>query len=147
MLSRSFPRFLHQAGLLIAAAAISAVVHLSPLAIVLVMAGGFVIVVLTEWFVTREVVERPAKPTASEAGDADLRPMPRRRPAEPARPKTAPRLRPPGLDARVVGRDVARDEELSFLLLYLREFADLGGDLSEEFDGFVRESFSDLIAL
>ena len=44
------------------------------------------------------------------------------------------------------GRDPARDEELSFLLLYLREFADLGGDLSEEFDVFVRESFTDLLA-
>ncbi len=46
---------------------------------------------------------------------------------------------------RIAGRDVARDEEISFLLLYLREFADMGGDLNEEFDSFVRESFPDLI--
>jgi hypothetical protein len=45
----------------------------------------------------------------------------------------------------LAGRDPARDEEVSFLLLYLREFADIGGDLNEEFDGFVRESFPDLL--
>jgi hypothetical protein len=47
---------------------------------------------------------------------------------------------------QVAGRDPARDEELSFLLLYLREFADVAGDLSEDFDPFVRASFADLIA-
>ena len=46
---------------------------------------------------------------------------------------------------RIAGRDPARDEELSFLLLYLREFGDVGGDLSEDFDPFVRESFPDLL--
>ena len=45
----------------------------------------------------------------------------------------------------IAGADAARDEELSFLLLYLREFADVAGDLSEDFDPFVRESFPDLI--
>jgi hypothetical protein len=45
----------------------------------------------------------------------------------------------------IAGKDAARDEEISFLLLYLREFADIGGDLSEEFDTFVRESFPDLL--
>ena len=48
--------------------------------------------------------------------------------------------------AREIARtDPACDEEISFLLLYLREFADIGGDLSEEFDTFVRESFPDLL--
>jgi hypothetical protein len=45
------------------------------------------------------------------------------------------------------GSDPERDEELSFLLVYLREFADVSGDLPEDFDSFVRESFHDLIAL
>jgi hypothetical protein len=45
----------------------------------------------------------------------------------------------------IAGKDAARDEEISFLLLYLREFADMGGDLSEEFDTFVRESFPDIL--
>ena len=42
--------------------------------------------------------------------------------------------------------DPARHEEFTFLLLYLRELADVAGDLSEEFDGFVRESFPELVA-
>lgn len=42
--------------------------------------------------------------------------------------------------------DPARQEELMFLLLYLREFADVAGDLTEEFDSFVRESFPELVA-
>ncbi len=45
----------------------------------------------------------------------------------------------------IAGSDPARDEELSFLLLHLRELADVSGELSEDFDGFVRGSFPDLI--
>lgn len=45
----------------------------------------------------------------------------------------------------IAGPDPMRDEELTFLLLYLRDFADISGDLSEDFDPFVRESFSELI--
>ena len=79
-------------------------------------------------------------------------------PPAPVAPPPAP-VAPPVIERRswnvfdlqnrarqIAGRDAARDEELSFLLLYLREFADVGGDLSEEFDAFVRESFGDLIA-
>jgi hypothetical protein len=33
-----------------------------------------------------------------------------------------------------------------FLLLYLRELADVAGDLTEEFDGFVRDSFLEPVA-
>ena len=42
--------------------------------------------------------------------------------------------------------DPARHEEFTFLLLYLRELADGAGDLTEEFDGFVRGSFPELVA-
>jgi hypothetical protein len=43
------------------------------------------------------------------------------------------------------GRDVAKDEEWHFLLVYLREFADPDGNLPSDFDGLVRESFSELL--
>lgn len=43
------------------------------------------------------------------------------------------------------GVDPARDEERTFLLLYLREFADASGLLPVDFDGLVRESFGDLV--
>jgi hypothetical protein len=43
------------------------------------------------------------------------------------------------------GDDVARDEERTFLLMYLREFANSEGVLPEDFDGIVRESFGDVL--
>jgi hypothetical protein len=44
------------------------------------------------------------------------------------------------------GSDAVRDEERSFLLMYLREFADADGLLPVDFDGLVRDSFGDLLA-
>jgi hypothetical protein len=43
------------------------------------------------------------------------------------------------------GSDAARDEERSFLLMYLREFADADGVLPTSFDAIVRESFGDVL--
>jgi len=43
------------------------------------------------------------------------------------------------------GADAARDEERTFLLLYLRDYADAGGELPLDFDGLVRDSFGDLV--
>jgi hypothetical protein len=43
------------------------------------------------------------------------------------------------------GADVARDEERSFLLMYLREFASPDGLLPADFDSVVRESFGDAL--
>lgn len=45
----------------------------------------------------------------------------------------------------VAGADAARDEERSFLLMYLREFADPDGMLPVTFDSLVRERFGDLL--
>ncbi len=44
------------------------------------------------------------------------------------------------------GEDSARDEERSFLLVYLRDFASPDGLLPTDFDSLVRESFGDLLA-
>jgi hypothetical protein len=43
------------------------------------------------------------------------------------------------------GADAIRDEERSFLLMYLREFADADGVLPTSFDGVVREAFGDAL--
>jgi hypothetical protein len=43
------------------------------------------------------------------------------------------------------GGDPAYDEELDFLLLELRQFANADGQLPVEFDPVVRESFGDLV--
>ena len=45
----------------------------------------------------------------------------------------------------IAGADAARDEERSFLLMYLREFADPDGMLPVTFDPLVRETFGDLL--
>ena len=42
--------------------------------------------------------------------------------------------------------DVARQEEWSYLLVYLRDFASPEGTLSADFDALVRESFGELLA-
>jgi hypothetical protein len=44
-----------------------------------------------------------------------------------------------------VGGDAERDEERTFLLMYLREFAGPDGLLPVDFDGLVRDSFGDLV--
>ncbi len=49
------------------------------------------------------------------------------------------------LAREVGGSDTARDEERSYLLMYLREFADADGVLPVPFDGIVRESFADVL--
>jgi outer membrane biosynthesis protein TonB len=43
------------------------------------------------------------------------------------------------------GEDAARDQELAFLLLELRQFADADGRLSTTFDPVIRESFGELL--
>jgi hypothetical protein len=43
------------------------------------------------------------------------------------------------------GDDLERDEERTFLLMYLREFAGPDGLLPVDFDGLVRDSFGDLV--
>ena len=43
------------------------------------------------------------------------------------------------------GDDVGRDEERTFLLMYLREFANPDGVLAADFDSVVRESFGDVL--
>ena len=43
------------------------------------------------------------------------------------------------------GRDLGRDQELAFLLLELRQFANADGQLPVSFDAVVRESFGELL--
>ena len=45
------------------------------------------------------------------------------------------------------GHNPDRDDEIGYLLLYLRDFADASGDLSTDSDPFVRESVPELVAL
>src|SRR5579864_3931644 len=49
------------------------------------------------------------------------------------------------LTREAAGTDAIVDEERSFLLLYLREFAGPDGELPVDFDGLVRDSFGPLV--
>ena len=46
----------------------------------------------------------------------------------------------------VAGSNRDRDDEIGFLLLYLRDYADASGDLSTDFDAFVLESMPELVS-
>jgi hypothetical protein len=51
------------------------------------------------------------------------------------------------LTREAAGTDVVLDEERTFLLMYLREFAGPDGSLSVDFDGLVRDSFGELVGV
>jgi len=102
---------------------------------------------------------RPAPAAAVAAPAGPVRPAPTWPSASRPKAPTPPPPSPPVVQRRrwnifdlqnrasgIATTDPVRQEELMFLLLYLREFADVAGDLSEEFDGFVRESFPELVA-
>jgi hypothetical protein len=96
-------------------------------------------------------------------------PEPEREPEPPPEPEPEPEPEPPPAAEPVVplpvgaeprgwnlwelervtreaaGADAARDEERSFLLMYLREFADPDGMLPVTFDQLVRETFGDVL--
>jgi hypothetical protein len=110
-------------------------------------------------------LEPVPEPLPSTPRVAVVSPLPEPEP-EPAEPEIEPppQAQPVFLDARRVdgprewnlwdlerlarersGDDVARDEERSYLLVYLREFAGPDGRLPADFDGVVRESFGDVL--
>jgi len=105
------------------------------------------------------VAKAPARPRPS---PAPSKPAPAPAPPEPE-PEPAPvgarvvRLGAPAvprawnlwdlerLSREHAGDDAARDEERTFLLMYLREFAGPDGLLPVDFDGLVRDSFGELV--
>ena len=201
------PRFLIEAGFIIAVALIAGLQRLGTLWIVAVMAAAWLIVAVVEITVSRRRVKERAtqRPDAWEPiPEADAEPIvirrdpaPRTEPApspvpaaetQETKPVAVPRIvavptPPPEPEpepvavaetepepARVVAftpandgprewnlweleraarehatGDIARDEERSYLLMYLREFAGPDGVLPVDFDGLVRDAFGDML--
>ena len=97
--------------------------------------------------------------------DLEPEPEPERRPPEPEAPEPQPaaaEVVPIGIGAaprqwnlwdlerltrEAAGSDAVLDEERTFLLLYLREFAGPDGELPVDFDGLVRDSFGKLVGV
>ena len=200
------PRFLIEAGFIIAVAVIAGVERLGTLWIVAVMAAAWLIVAAVEITISRrrakeraapsramwepvtteppsppvvhrepppppEVKPEPVAPRRSEEPKPEPKP-PRIAsvPALPPEPKAEPESEPAPEPSRVVAftpandvprewnlweldrvarahatGDVARDEERSYLLMYLREFAGPDGVLPADFDGLVRDAFGDVL--
>jgi hypothetical protein len=198
------PRFLIEAGFIIAVAVLAGIERLGTAWIVAVMAGAWLIVAAVEIAVSRRRGRMVPRPFASEAAleptpapvvarpaplesraerpltslpSQEARPEPEPEPPrivavpppEPE-PEPAPEPEPEPEPDRVVaflplsedprewnlweleraarrhaGGDIARDEERSYLLIYLREFAGADGILPADFDGLVRDAFGDLL--
>src|SRR5918912_8970 len=148
------PRFLIEAGFLIAVAIVAGIARFETLTIVLVMAGAWFLVAVAEWVAARVRRARLAEPVAA---------VPVAQPPPPAEPGGGqPQPQVVSITSRVgprewnlwdleriardtAGNDVARDEERSYILMYLRDFADADGILPADFDGVVRESFGDVL--
>jgi hypothetical protein len=104
-----------------------------------------------------ESAPAPAPPVLQSVPDPEPDPEPELEPPPPApEPRTVVPLVPSAprqwnlwelerLTREHVGQDEVRDEERSFLLMYLRDFAGPDGLLPVDFDGLVRDSFGDLV--
>jgi hypothetical protein len=87
-----------------------------------------------------EAVREP-EPAAEQASEGEPEPEP-----EPVPVDSAPWSWNVWNLERVVRERASENEELQFLLLYLRDYASPSGMLPPDFDGLVRESFGDLLA-
>lgn len=191
------PRFLIEAGFIIAVAVVAGIEHLGTWSIIGIVAAAWLVVAAVELvlWARQPAVKRPApqRPVRAEAAERPFQPSVETwspppvaavpsaadRPVEAESPRIAvvpsteerePEPQPePEPEPRVaylpvsaeprewnlwelervtrehVSEDVARNEELAYLLMYLREFAGPDGNLPADFDGLVRDAFGDLV--
>jgi hypothetical protein len=161
---KPWPRFGVWAVLLILIATTTAIAHLDPWVILAVMAAAWLLVSVVDLLVGRRLAPAPApeatsptEPAASPASEQHVRVIrpepelvvePEPEPVAMITPRQPQEWNLWTLEklARERAADPARDEELAFLLMYLRDFANPDGVLPRNFDSLVRESFGDLIA-
>ena len=154
-------RFLIEAGFIITVAVIAGIEGLSTWWIIAVVAGALIIVAIVEIVVWgRHAAAR--QPQAVEPLEADAsafvapptvqmreQPEPEPEPVTFVGANDGPRewnlweleraVRDNATD------DLVRNEERSYLLMYLREFAGPDGILPTDFDGLVRDAFGDVL--
>jgi hypothetical protein len=155
-------RFLVEAALIADVATIAWYEDLSTAGIVAATAGAWLVVALAEWLLSRRARERAV--ATDVPPPAPVVPLPAPEPGPEPEPEPPPGAAEPAVTLptgaeprewnlweleRVVreaaGADAARDEERSFLLMYLREFADADGLLPVTFDPLVREAIGDVL--
>ena len=166
------PRFLIEAGFIVAVAVIAGIERLGTWWIIAVVAAAWVVVALVEIGVwARQVIARQERlapePEPVPPPRTSVVVRPERRVLEP-RPEPKPEPEPEPEPEPVVAftprqarewnlweleraaryhtsDDVARNEERAYLLMYLREFAGPDGMLPADFDGLVRDAFGDVL--
>jgi hypothetical protein len=88
----------------------------------------------------------PAPPPVEPVAGASAEPGPPEIPRDVARPAVAPETRwNVAALGRIAEEHAADHEELGYLVVYLRDFADAEGLLPAGFDSLVRESFGELL--
>jgi hypothetical protein len=128
------PRFLIEAGFIIAIAVVAGLSELSTAWIVAVIAAAWLIVALVEIAIGRRRTPATQVEQVVVAGVAHNE--------EPREWNLWDLER---LARNESGGDLARDEERTYLLMYLREFAGADGKLPADFDRLVRDAFGDLL--
>jgi hypothetical protein len=150
------PRFLIEAGFIVAVAVVAGLANLSTWAIIGLVAGAWILVALVELGVwARHAPRRGLAPQGPDSRPSDepivIRPQEPMRSSEPEPGEAAAPAREWNLwELDRVARDhtagdVAKNEERAYLWIYLREFAGPDGTLPADFDGLVRDAFGDLL--
>jgi hypothetical protein len=159
------PRFLIEAGFIIVVAVVAGLSGLSTAWIVAVIAAAWLIVAVVEIAIGRR--RTPSTQVEASSRSEPVTEPERPRPEIVAAPAPAPEPQPEQVVVAEVTHneeprewnlwelerlarnesagDVARDEERTYLLMYLREFAGADGNLPADFDGLVRDAFGDLL--
>ena len=164
-------RFLVEAAFIALVAALVWYEEVAKPGILGAIAGAWLFVALAEWLLSRREFERPVDARhvpGAEPAEEDTSPLAPVVPLPEPQPEPEPAPPPPAAERVVTlpapaeprewnvwelervaretaGSDVARDEERSFLLMYMREFADPDGMLPVTFDPLVRETFGDVL--
>src|ERR671930_635961 len=151
------PRFLIQAGFIIAVAVVAGIERLGTWSIIGLVAGAWIVVAVVELALwarnakTRGLAPQGPDPTSSEPEPPTpeavvLAPEPVPTPALPLNeePREWNLWELERAAREHASDDVARNEERAYLLMYLREFAGPDGMLPADFDGLVRDAFGEL---
>lgn len=141
------PRFLIEAGFIVAVAIAAGLADLSTWTIVGVVAAAWILVALVElvvWKRTREPAREAPDPSPSPEPIL-IRPKFEAPEAVPDAPREWNLWELERLARATAGSDAARDEERGYILMYLRDFANADGALPADFDVVVRESFGDVL--
>src|SRR5438105_1616989 len=170
VLRRPAPRFVMWVALLVGVAAVGGVAGLSGWIIAAVEFGAWLAVAvceraLTEWTLPRSrVYLEPPDEYVEYGEDEEDEPAELAEPPEPAPVVAATAVAAPSTAGatsvvtpegtkwsmwaleQVVRERAPDDEELGFLVVYLRDFAGADGLLPAGFDSLVRESFGELLA-